>query len=139
MGNPYSVFGTDKSLEAEKGVKLEYDGFSINIHRAGGGNRNYQRVLANKMRPHRRKVEQGALGEEVSRRLLAEVYAEAVVTGWDGVTDRDGKALEFTAENCVTLLLDLPDLFDDIINSASDVRNFRAVELEIEEKNSAKS
>lgn len=133
--NPYALFKTDQNLEAGQGVKLEYDGFSITIHRAGGGNRKYQTVFSSKIAPHRRKVDQGTLAEDVMRRVLAETYAESVITGWENVTDEQGKPIEFTTENVTKLLLDLPELFNDIINSATDLKNFRAAAIEADAKN----
>lgn len=116
-------------------MKLEYDGFSITIHRAGGGNRKYQTVFAAKIAPHRRKVDQGTISEDVMRRVLAETYAESVVIGWENVTNEAGQSITFTAENVTKLFLDLPELFNDVVNSATDLKNFRIAGIEADAKN----
>lgn len=132
----YDTFTTDANLENDRGIDLDYgaDGI-ITIHRAGGANRKFQRVMEGKMRPYRRRIENGTLENEVAERLLAEVYAEAVVVGWSGVKDRKGKDMPFSSDNAVTLLTDLPDLFRDIQEQAGRVANFRAAEIDADVKN----
>ena len=53
-----------------------------------------------------------------------------MVLGWKGVTDRDGNELPFTKDNVVTLLTDLPDLFNELRNEATRQSNFRVTEIE---------
>lgn len=132
MTSPYQMFGTNKALEAEKGVTIDYGGFSITVLRAGNGNRKYLERLTAKMRPYRT---QKKIDPDVSRRLLAEVYAEAVIVGWKDVKDASGNSMEFTRENCVKLLMDLPDMFDDVVRFAEDMRNFQTEQVEEETKN----
>ena len=131
--NVYAAFETSKPLESD-GIAVDYGDFRFTIARAGGSNRRYLYALERKMRPHRRALAAGVLDEEVATRLLAEAYAEAVILGWDGVTDRDGNALPFTRENCVRLLLDLPELFADLREQAEAASNFLAAERDVEGK-----
>lgn len=135
MTSPYKQFGTDKELETGKGVTLQYDGFSIVIHRAGGANKKFARVLAEKMKPHRQRFERGLLDDETSQRILVETYAEAVLIGWKDVLDRNGKKMAFNVDNAVKLLTDLPDLFDDIKNQANSIAVFRQENEAVESKN----
>lgn len=130
MTSPYNLFATNQDLEAGKGVILDYPGFSISIHRAGGANKKYAQALVNKMRPHRHKVQNGTMDEEVAQKLLIEVFAETVVTGWENVKGKDGKEIPYTKENCVKLLTDLPELFKDIQDQATSIAIFKS---EIEE------
>lgn len=139
MKSPYDFFKTDKDLETGKGVELDYGAFSITIHRAGGQNAKFASVTMAKMAPHRRKLQSGSLDEDVGRRLMAEIYAESVIIGWKNVVDEAGKPLPFTKENCVKLLLDLPEFFSDIQEQAQNMANFRAEALEKEAKNSVTS
>lgn len=129
MDAAYKFFGTNKELESGKGVKLQYPGFSITIHRAGGSNKKYAATLAQKMKPHRQRFERGLLDDETSERLLMEVYAESVVVGWENI------AMDFTPENCVKLFVDLPDLYADIKTQAMSAATFRDQMEGIEEKN----
>lgn len=127
--NPYELFKTDSNMEAA-GIDLDYGDFSIRISRAGGANQKYLKLLGERMKPHRRRIENGTLDNAVAERLLAEVYADSVILGWTNITDADGQALPFNRDNCVRLLLDLPELFRDIQEQAGRVANFRAAQIE---------
>lgn len=135
MTSPYKQFGTDKDLEAGKGVTLQYDGFSITIHRAGGANKKFGLTLAEKMRPHRQRFERGNLDNDTSQRILVETYAEAVVIGWKDVVGADGKKMAYNTANVVKLFTDLPDLFDDVKLQANAVSVFRQENEMVESKN----
>jgi hypothetical protein len=135
MSNPYELFSTNKELEAGAGVALDYPGFTIFINRAGGANKKFAKALDTRMKPHRQRFERGMLDEETSLKLLVEAYAEGVVVGWEDVKDKNGKNMEFNFDNCVKLLTDLPDLFADIQEQASNVSLFREMEEAVAEKN----
>lgn len=132
----YNTFKTDQNLESGKGVDLDYgDGVVITIHRAGGSNKKYSTLAAQKLKPYARKINNGTADADVIERVMAEIYAEAVIVGWKGVTDSEGKAMKFTKENAVKLLTDLPDLFADIQAQADKISNFRAEQTEEVAKN----
>lgn len=135
MSNPYAQFLTDNDLEAGAGVDLQYSGFSIKIHRAGGANKKYKQVLDQKMAPHRLAFDQGTIEEEVAKRVLVETYAEAIIIGWKGVTDRSGKIMKYSTSNCVKLLTDLPELFKDIQKQANSLSVFLDQGEELDIKN----
>ena len=135
MTNPYELFATNQDLEAGKGVTLEYPGFEIIIHRAGGANKKFAKVLAEKFKPHRKKHEQNILDEDIANQILVEAYAESVIVGWNKVKDKEGKDMPFSVENCIKLLLDLPELFKDIQEQANSFATFKADIEAIEEKN----
>ena len=133
--NPYALFGTNKDLEAGQGVKLQYPGFSITIHRAGGSNKRFAQVLAAKMKPHRQRHERGLLDDETADRIMLEAFAESVVVGWEGVKDAKNKAIKFSVENVIKLFTDLPDLFADVKSQALNAAVFRDEAEKVEEKN----
>lgn len=136
----YNTFETDKNLENGAGVVLDY-GVSgkIKIHRAGGFNQKYARVASAKLKPYARQLQTGTSDPDVIKRVMAEIYAEAVIIGWEGVKDKKGKALPYSKENVVKLMLDLPDLFEEIQKQAENLSNFRSEQLEDDAKNSPKS
>jgi hypothetical protein len=134
LPNPYALFASDKTAETQ-GIDLDYGPFRITIARAGGSNRKYSLVFERVVGPHRLAIQNGTFDEDASVRLLAQVYAEAIILGWSGVTDAQGQPLEFNTDNCVKLLTDLPDLFSDIQAQAGKAANFRASAVEDAAKN----
>ena len=129
----YQIFETDAELE-KKGFALEYGDAVFIIARAGGANESYQRFVEHKMRPHRTSVNAGTMAESTSRKILIEAYSEKIILAWDGVTDENDEPLEFSKENVVKVLTDLPDLFEDIVRESSRVSNYIAEQAEADAK-----
>lgn len=127
--SPYAHFQTSNNLEVE-GVIIDYGDFKIKIARAGGSNTRFSNAMMKHCKPHRKAIQSGTINDKVWRRLLAQIYAESVVLGWDGMVDAKGKDLPFTVENCVKLFIDLPDFFDQIISEAENFRLFKEEEDE---------
>lgn len=136
----YKLFETDKKLETE-GIELRYEtgdienDFSIFIRRAGSSNLQYQKLIAKKVEPHRLLLSKNQLPLETMLRITAEVYSETVVIGWHNVKNKNGEIIPFSAENCLTLFLDMPDFFEDIRAQAENANLFRKRELEDAAKN----
>lgn len=142
--NPFDMFQTDKSKEAE-GIVLNYsDVFWIKITRAGGSNEHYKRILTEKLKPFRRAIQTETIDEAASARLLREAVAEGIVMDWGtgvypagagSIPGRDGALIPFNVQNAVQLFTDLPDLFNDIYEQANKVSLFRATETEADAGN----
>lgn len=136
----YNQFGTDKKVEKE-GVILQYgntdDGkpIQIKICRAGGANVAYNKAMEAKTKPYRRQLQNGTLDIEVMTSILREVYADTVVIGWSNVEGADGKPMAFTRENVIKLFTDLPELFTDVQDQATNLALFRAEINEQDAKN----
>lgn len=124
MKSLYDAFGTSKSYEQE-GVTLDFGVAKFRVRRAGGSNRKFLATLAAKLRPHRRAIEANVLADEVAAGLQMEVYFETVVISWEGVTDREGKALPFTLDNFKQVMTDLPDLWSTLREETDNMRNFQ--------------
>lgn len=135
----YKKFATDSTLEADKGVTIDYGDFKFTLRRAGGANKEYSKVFNDKYKPYRKMAEAGNLTDEIATRILVETYAETVIVGWDGITDEKGKKLPFNRENVIKVMTDLPELFNLVIEEATRLANFRKEEIESEAKNSVKS
>jgi len=131
----YKKFATDPSVESD-GVVLDYgDGCRIRVRRAGGANKEYIKALEKFSRSHRFQIQSNRISFDESRRILVEIYASTIVLGWEGVTDKDGKDLPFSRENCIQLFQDLPDLFQDVQDQAGNAAIFRASIDEVDAKN----
>ena len=131
----YESFRTDPKLEQE-GIELDLgEAGQFQLARAGGANKRYQKRLQALMRPHRRLLQAGELPEEVAQKVLAQVYAECIILDWENVTGPDGEELKFSVENCVRLMLDLPDLFVTVRATAEDATLYRQVIREVDAGN----
>ena len=140
MGNLFKQFATNPSIERE-GVLLEYgstdDGKPIRIRvaRAGGANIKFTRLMEAKTKPYRRQIQAGTVDRVVLERLAREVYAEAVVIGWENVQNEDGEPMVYSVPTCIALFEKLPDLYEDIVEQSTRMALFRAEILEEDSKN----
>lgn len=123
----YDKFSTDEGIERE-GVWLDYGGEKFLIARAGGANTKYLQRLQHLSKPYQRQIQMSVFSEEQGREIAAQAFAETVVLDWDGVMDREGNVMLFSKERCKQFLVDLPEIFADIREFASDFTNFRTEE-----------
>jgi hypothetical protein len=133
--NLYSQFKTNANLEID-GIWIEYGindkgkPIRIKIARAGGNNKAFTKAMERVTRPYRRAIQSGTLSNEVAEKLYREAFAETVVLGWENVEGPNGVALMFTKDNAVQLFNDLPDLFVDLRDQASQAALFREEVME---------
>ena len=118
LKGPEALFKTSSKLEQE-GIWLDYGDFRIKITRAGATNKRFKKFLDDKMKPHRRAMANDTLSDDLAEKLTREVWAEAIVLGWDSplgenVMPYKGAAFQFSVDNCKTLFQDLPDLYIDV-------------------------
>ena len=66
---------------------------------------------------------------------MQEIYAEAIILDWEGVTDEENKPIPFNKENVLKVLKDLPELFKDLEENSRKVALFRQDLLEADLKN----
>ena len=145
----YDQFQTDSSLE-KTGIELDYGEFIVTIARAGGANGKFNKVLEHKTKPYRRAIQSDSMDRKRGEKVLKEVYAEAVVLGWqvrvgddlgdktkykDGIEAPDGSILPYNTENVLKTLMALPELFLDIQEQAGKIALFRATLQEDDAKN----
>ena len=123
MQNIYELYETDAALE-KKGIGLKFGPALFIARRAGGANKEFEVKFNEKTRHLTTKLQVQSLPEDESERILKEVYAEAVIVGWEGVTDRTGNTLEFNVKNFVQVMTDLPTLWTALRQAASDHSNF---------------
>ena len=81
------------------------------VRRAGGANRRLMSALA-------------ALDPK-DENAFQEVYARMVVTGWSGLTDRQGEPIPYSTEACTALFEHCPELFFALLLFSNDRSNYR--------------
>ena len=128
--NLYKQFKTDRNKETGEGITLNYGDAKIIIHRAGGANSEYRKKHNANLREFGREIDNGTFTPEEDAQVMAELYADTVIKGWEGVADENGKPLPFNRENVVKLMTDLPELFNDIKSAATTVALFKQKQIE---------
>lgn len=122
-------FGTSKELEVNGVIFKLDDTTSFTLARASSLNTKYQTTLTNLMKPYKRQMQMGTLQDEIARDLLVRAFVKGCLLDWKGVCF-GGKKLSFSEENALTLLKDLPDLFDILNEESQRMENFRQEEVE---------
>lgn len=135
-------FKTNPEKEAS-GVEIEFaeaqndDGSipTFTISRMGKSNKAYSKALEAATRPYRRQVELGTLKNEVAEPLFLGVFADTILKGWKNVQDENGKSIEYSKENAVKLMTELPDVYERLQEESKIASNFRDDALQEEAKN----
>lgn len=135
----YEQYDTNRNKEKD-GVWFNFGpgengDIRIKIARAGGSNKKFLRVVDRVTRPHRRAIDTEKIDPELLTRLNCEALAESVVLDWENVTDRDGNSLPCTKANVEKILMDLPDLYRDIMKFSQDMKNYQDAAVEVEKGN----
>lgn len=143
--SPFAMFETDPEVE-QKGVRIDYGQFYIQVARAGGANTRYRDVFRERIRPHRRALATETLSDDLAEKISLEVFAETVVLGWghtdeDGndvegtIIGRDGKPIEFSVDAVKDLFRALPELYKDVMQQANSFQLFKQTLAELDGKN----
>jgi len=142
----FKTFEMDADLERE-GISINYGSVKFQIARAGGRNKAFKDIFQAKAKKHRTQLDNETMSDDMADRIMAESYAEAVILGWwtrkeddngdpildakgeekwvDTVENEAGKKVKFSKEECVKLLLALPDLFMSLQSYAQKSANYR--------------
>jgi hypothetical protein len=123
-----NLFETSKEHETE-GVWLNLkEDVGFLVKRFGGFNSTeVKSALAKYYKPYASQVENKTLPAEKEREIMTRVFVESSVTDWKGI-EIDGQIKNFSKEDCVKLLVKLPDLADTLFKYAGDRENYK-VEL----------
>lgn len=117
----FDDYRTDQDYESGKGIVLDLgQGRMITIHRAGGSNYKYIKAVTAASRKYRNA---SRIDPEIDNKVMAELYATTIVTGWEGICI-NGEPVPCTAENVKEFLLDVPLAFERIKEAANEASNF---------------
>lgn len=126
--NLFKRYETDPGKES-KGVPIKVDECTFFCRRAGGVNRAYRAAMA--LHSFDPDVMALVASKDVEKQLAGEdlatmrSFADAVITGWENVFDRDDQPWEFTKENFIDLVTSCPDVWVLLRVEARDQENFR--------------
>ena len=142
MASPYKLFKTDPANEL-KGTRVDYgDEAYFVVARAGGANKKYLDAMGARLKPFRRQIATETMDEKVADRIVMEVFVDTVLLGWgskehgDGrIGDAEDQPLEFTRDNALKVLTDLPELFQALRAESERLANFNSAVKEEDAKN----
>ena len=119
------LFKNDESLE-KSGIWFQIsDSTGFLIKRFGGFNSQAVKLeLAKHYKPFARQIETGSMDEKKEKEIMLKVFVNACVLDWKGI-EIDGKEVAYSKEECVKLLVGLPELADALVSYASDSKNYR--------------
>lgn len=129
--NLYTRYGSDTKKELE-GVPFYIDKDSdtyIKVARWSGRNIEHfkaQAEVASKL---------AHATENEREKARVQVFIKHLITGWNNIIDRDGNDLEFSEENALALLSDLPDLVDELFAFSTNRSNYSLDGVETTVKN----
>lgn len=133
--NIYALFETDSTME-QQGVVVDFGPYGrFKVARASGSNIKYAAAFKRLNKPYQKMLKRNTMPEALAKKLLAQVYAESIVLAWEGILGRDNQPIPFTKENVVKVLLDLPDLFTQIIAESQNAESYRREYVEDAAKN----
>lgn len=139
----FKTFKTDSKLETE-GVTFEIADTRVTMSKAGVGNPAYATAMTKRTQAHRRQISRGELSPEQELNILRQVYADSIILNWEirngdgwrqGIPAEDGSIRPFNKDNVVAVLTELPELFLELQNLASNFQNYRAETLEADSGN----
>lgn len=139
-----SAFKTDHTLETGGNWK-DFGDFRVKIARGGGTNKDYVDALTKRGKRFLGSLQNPT--EQDERKvavLMRELLVEHCIKGWqtcvdgewkDGIEFEEGKLLEPSRENLLTILSELPDLERQLQTAVQEIANFRQAALEEAAKN----
>lgn len=135
MTDFFSKYDIDQTAAEEAGVPVDFgNGVKITVRRSTCKKalETYKRL----MQPYKAWRE-GTIPLEVTRKISAQVAAQAIVSGWEGMPDPDNKGAElpYSVENAEALFIRFPDLVTDVMTAADSSEIFTKEALEAVRKN----
>lgn len=122
-----SMFATDKNLETEGKWFPLADGIEFRMKRMGGFNNvEVNKLRAKYIKPHLRQMEKGLLPADVERDIYVKVFVKSCMVDWKGLSDDKGQDVEYSEGTAIELFKDTPDLFDYVVELATDVESYKA-------------
>ena len=115
-------YKTDAALEND-GVLVAFDDAKLRI--ASFGTKQHKQAVAKFRQKYSAQLAIKRTADEANEQVTIEVMAEAILVGWENVTEGD-EPLPYTRDNAIKLL-SIRTFRDFVAMQATDIQNFRAV------------
>ena len=123
--NLHKTFKTNQILEKD-GVDYMYnDEVSFKVRRFVATNPRVKEAMAHYYKPYARQLELGTLSPEKTQEIQIKLFIDVCLVSWKGLKDESGKDIEYSKQNALEILQELPDLFDSLWKHANDFENYK--------------
>ena len=129
----WDMYETDLSKETEGFWYKVNKKISVKLARAGGANLSFTKAMEEKTREHRKRggaFEGNSVDVELATDLMKRAFAETIILDWKGFTTKDGKTVIYSAKVAYKLMVDLPDLFNELRDAAGEAANYRIEDIQ---------
>lgn len=136
----WAQYQTDKAREnlgarIEKGSNEDGSKIVFIVARTGKGNTTYKLASERAFKPHKAAIKSGQLSNETAEAILLDLFCGHLLKGWENVRDKDDSEIPFNTENAKKLMLDLPDLYEELVTASNDVSLYLDSNREASAKN----
>jgi hypothetical protein len=123
-----TIYGTDKKKEVE-GVwyDLGEDQPKFLLKRYHELNPQMQASQARHFKPYARQISMGTLPIEKQYEILINIFLDTTLIGWKDIKDESGSDVPFSKEMAKKVLIQYPDLFEELKAFASKADNYKEV------------
>lgn len=123
-------YGTDKKKVSD-GVWSVIDEYEKNDEQvkarvrlsfmSAATNKKFEKEVARLSKPYRRQIANNTIDPTTNRQITIKAFTRTIIKDWENVIlEEGGEALPFTEENVVMVMTELPELYDDLLQVASD-------------------
>lgn len=149
MASMFSQFETSEKLESQ-GIWVDYGDFRVRLAHTGGANKKFISMMEAETKPYRRLIQNNAMDENRTKGIYYKVFATTAVLAWEvktgenedgstiwspGIHRKDGSVMEPTVQNIIATFNALPNLLQDLKQTADNTSLYRAEGLEEDAKN----
>lgn len=135
----YTQFETNIQKEQD-GVPVTFDANedgtipTFIVARTGGANQEWAKVLEEETAPYRRLMDLGKLPKDLNDKILIRTFCRASLRPWSNVQNRQNQLIEYSLNNAIQLMTELPNLFSVLQVKANNIASYQDG-LETETKN----
>lgn len=123
------VISSEQATAVDQGQWTEYDGSKLLISHMS--KLSFQRKLNRLNQPYRKKIENGTVDPEVTKRTTCRAMAGELLMNWDDtVLDSEGKPIPFSEDAAFDALMNDPNLREFVSDFAQNFDNYRREELQ---------
>jgi len=125
----FQTFGTSKEKEEDgiyipMGINTDGTEIKFKIVRSGPTNKEYQKLLNKLTTPYESMIRTDTLPKEVELEIYMELFLKTILKGWENVYDVNNVAYEYNYMNAKKLMLDLPELYSELVRKSNTIKLF---------------